>query len=67
MAGIGDSAVLTTYREDGRMPELLFTIGAAHFAIEAVADRSDSGPTNAAAEAAAEQALARLVVPRLRS
>ncbi|MFJ5924977.1 hypothetical protein ACIQF6_20470 [Kitasatospora sp. NPDC092948] len=66
VAGIGDSAVLVSYKEDGRMPELVFTVGAVHYAIEATADRSDAGPANAPKEAAAEQELARLVVPRLR-
>ncbi|KDN87207.1 hypothetical protein KCH_10280 [Kitasatospora cheerisanensis KCTC 2395] len=65
--GIGDSAVLVSAKEDGRNPELLFTVGGARYGIEAVADRGELGAANAPAEVAAEQALARLAAPRLHS
>ncbi|GAA2781534.1 hypothetical protein GCM10010441_03080 [Kitasatospora paracochleata] len=63
--GIGDSAVLLTRAENGSQPELLFTLGTAHYGIEAVADRSETGAVNAPAESAAEQALARLAAANL--
>ncbi|MFK0192029.1 hypothetical protein [Kitasatospora sp. NPDC090308] len=64
--GVGDGAVLLTRAEDGGDPELLFTVGASHYAIEAVADRAGTGAADAPAEAAAEQSLGKLAAGRLR-
>ncbi|MEV4561079.1 DUF3558 family protein [Kitasatospora sp. NPDC049285] len=63
--GIGENAVLTSFREDGRHPELVFTVQGRHYSLEAVADRRAVGAVNAPKEAAAEKILAAVAATRL--
>ncbi|MFE0464689.1 hypothetical protein ACFW1A_36090 [Kitasatospora sp. NPDC058965] len=65
VGGIGDSALLVTYKDDGRSPQLVFTVAGHHYSVEAVASRSELGAANAAQEAAAEQQLAGLAARAL--
>ncbi|MFF2815074.1 hypothetical protein ACFVT9_05980 [Kitasatospora cineracea] len=66
VAGVGDRAVLLTRASDGSQPELFFTVGTSHYAIEAVADRSATDASNTPAESAAEEALGRQAGAKLR-
>ncbi|ROR45866.1 hypothetical protein [Kitasatospora cineracea] len=66
VAGVGDQAVLLTRASDGSQPELFFTVGTSHYAIEAVADRSATDASNTPAESAAEEALGRQAGAKLR-
>ncbi|MFJ5881537.1 hypothetical protein [Kitasatospora cineracea] len=66
VAGVGDRAVLLTRASDGSQPELFFTVGTSHYAIEAVADRSATDASNTPAESAAEESLGRQVGAKLR-
>ncbi len=66
VAGVGDQAVLLTRASDGSQPELFFTVGTSHYAIEAVADRSATDASNTPDESAAEEALGRQAGAKLR-
>ncbi|MDR3033791.1 MAG: DUF3558 domain-containing protein [Kitasatospora sp.] len=66
VAGVGDRAVLLTRASDGSQPELFFTVGTSHYAIEAGADRSATDASNTPAESAAEESLGRQLGTKLR-
>jgi hypothetical protein len=65
VGGIGESAALFTYKDDGRRPLIVFTVAGHHYSIEAVASRKPVGAVNAPQEASAEQQLARIAAKAL--